>query len=72
MIGENETSRFWLGVLNELKNRGVEDVLIFSVDGLSGIKEAIQATFPKAEIQECIIHQLRNSFKFVSYCYTAQ
>ncbi|WP_152978260.1 IS256 family transposase, partial [Caloramator mitchellensis] len=43
-IGENETSRFWLGVLNELKNRGVEDVLIFSVDGLSGIKEAIQAT----------------------------
>ncbi|CCJ34717.1 IS256 family transposase [Caloramator australicus] len=66
-IGENETSRFWLGVLNELKNRGVEDVLIFSVDGLSGLKEAIEATFPKAEIQRCIIHQLRNCFKYVSY-----
>ncbi|SHJ63899.1 Transposase, Mutator family [Caminicella sporogenes DSM 14501] len=66
-IGESESSKFWLGVLNELKNRGVEDVLIFSVDGLTGIKEAIQAAFPKSEIQRCIIHQLRNSFKYVSY-----
>jgi putative transposase len=66
-IGENESSKFWLGVLNELKNRGIEDVLLFCVDGLTGIKEAINATFPKSEIQRCIIHQLRNSFKFVSY-----
>ncbi|SHF42624.1 Transposase, Mutator family, partial [Caloramator proteoclasticus DSM 10124] len=66
-IGENESYRFWLGVLNELKNRGVEDVLIFSVDGLAGIKEAIQAAFPNSEIQRCVIHQLRNCFKYVSY-----
>ena len=66
-IGENESSKFWLGVLNDLKNRGVEDVLIFSVDGLIGLKEAIQAAYPNAEIQRCIIHQLRNSFKYVSY-----
>lgn len=66
-IGESESSKFWLGVLNELKNRGLEDVLIFSVDGLTGLKEAIQTAYPKAEIQRCIIHQLRNSFKYVSY-----
>jgi len=66
-IGENESSKFWLGILNDLKNRGVEDVLIFSVDGLTGLKEAIQAAYPKAEIQRCIIHQLRNSFKYISY-----
>lgn len=66
-IGENETSKFWLGVMNDLKNRGVQDVLLFCVDGLTGLKEAIAAAFPKAEIQRCIIHQLRNSFKYVSY-----
>ena len=66
-IGESESSKFWLGVLNELKNRGLEDVLIFNVDGLTGMKEAINATFPNSEIQRCIIHQLRNSFKYVSY-----
>lgn len=66
-IGESESSKFWLGVLNELKNRGVNDVLIFSVDGLPGMKEAIQASFPKSEIQRCIIHQLRYSFKYVNY-----
>lgn len=66
-IGENESSKFWLGVLNDLKNRGLEDVLIFCVDGLTGLKEAINASYPKAEIQRCIIHQLRNSFKYVSY-----
>lgn len=66
-IGESESSKFWLGVLNDLKNRGVKDVLIFSVDGLTGIKEAIQAAYPNSEIQRCIIHQLRNSFKYVSY-----
>ncbi|MTI65931.1 MAG: IS256 family transposase [Firmicutes bacterium] len=66
-IGESESSKFWLGVLNELKNRGLKDILIFSVDGLTGFKEAVQAAYPKAEIQRCIIHQLRNSFKYVSY-----
>jgi len=66
-IGDNESSKFWLGVLNDLKNRGVEDVLIFCVDGLTGIKEAINAAYPKAEVQRCIIHQLRNSFKYVSF-----
>jgi putative transposase len=66
-IGENETSKFWLGVLNDLKNRGVKDILLFCVDGLTGLKEAINAAYPKSEIQRCIIHQLRNSFKYVSY-----
>jgi len=66
-IGENESSKFWLGVLNELKNSGVEYVLIFYVDGLTSLKDAIEAAFPKAEIQRCIIHQLRNSFKYVFY-----
>lgn len=66
-IGDSESSKFWLGILNELKNRGVEDVLLFCVDGLTGIKEAINAAFPKSEIQRCVIHQLRNSFKYVSY-----
>lgn len=66
-VGDNESSKFWLGVLNELKNRGVEDVLLFCVDGLTGLKEAINAAYPKAEIQRCIIHQLRNSFKYVTY-----
>jgi len=56
-----------LGILNDLKNRGVVDVLMFCVDGLAGIKEAIEAAFPKSEIQRCIIHQLRNSFKYISY-----
>ena len=68
-IGENKSSKFWLGILNELKNRGVEDVLIFCVDGLTGLKEAISAAFPKSEVQRCIIHQLRISFKYVSYKY---
>lgn len=66
-IGESESSKFWLGVLNDMKNRGLDDVLIFSVDGLTGLKEAIQAAYPNAEIQRCIIHQLRNSFKYVNY-----
>ena len=66
-IGETESSKFWLGILNDLKNRGVEDVLIFSVDGLTGLKEAIQAAYPNSEIQRCIIHQLRNSFKYINY-----
>lgn len=66
-IGENESSKFWLSVLNELKSRGVKDVYLFCVDGLSGFREAIGAAYPKAGIQRCIIHQIRSSSKFVSY-----
>ena len=66
-IGANESSKFWLSVLNDLKHRGVQDVLIFCVDGLNGFKEAIGATFPFSKIQRCIIHQIRSSMKYVSY-----
>ena len=64
-IGDNESSKYWLSVLNELKNRGVEDILIICADGLSGIKEAIAAAFPKTEYQRCIVHQVRNTLKYV-------
>lgn len=66
-VGANETSKFWLGMLNDLKNRGVKDVFFFCVDGLPGFKEAIQAVYPQTEIQRCVIHMLRNSFKYVNY-----
>jgi len=66
-IGENETSKYWLTVLNDIQKRGVQDVLIFAIDGLNGFKEAIQAVYPKAEIQRCIVHQIRSSLKFVSW-----
>lgn len=66
-VGANESGKFWLGMLNDLKNRGVKDVLFFCVDGLPGFKEAIQAVFPQAQVQRCVIHMLRNSFKYVSY-----
>ncbi len=66
-VGGNETSKYWLGILNELKNRGVEDVLIFCVDGLNGFPEAIQTTFPQSKIQRCIIHQLRASMKYIPH-----
>ncbi|WP_425449739.1 IS256 family transposase [Dethiothermospora halolimnae] len=66
-IGENETSKFWLSVLNSLKNRGLEDVMVFCVDGLSGFNQAIEATYPNAEVQRCIIHQIRNTLKYVPY-----
>ena len=66
-VGENENSRYWLGVLNGLKNRGVQDILILCSDGLSGIKEAIAAAFPKTEQQRCIVHMIRNTLKFVNY-----
>jgi len=66
-IAETESSKFWLTVLNEVKNRGVEDILIFSVDGLAGISEAIRAVYPQAEIQRCVVHQIRNSLKYVSW-----
>ena len=64
-IGENESSKYWLCVLNELKNRGVKDILIICADGLTGIKEAITAAFPKTEYQRCIVHQVRNTLKYV-------
>lgn len=66
-IGENESSKFWLSVLNDLRNRGVQDILIICVDNLSGFSEAIVACYPKTEIQKCIIHQIRNSTRYVSY-----
>lgn len=65
-IGENESSKYWLGILNELKNRGVLDIVILCADGLSGIKEAIAAAFPQTEYQRCIVHQVRNTLKYVS------
>lgn len=64
-IGDNESSKYWLSVLNELKNRGVKDIMVICADGLSGIKEAIAAAFPKTEYQRCIVHQVRNTLKFV-------
>jgi len=66
-IGANESSKFWLSVLTDLKNRGVQNVLIFCVDGLNGFKEAIGAAFPFAKIQRCIIHQIRSSMKYIPY-----
>jgi len=66
-IGENETSKYWLTVLNDIQKRGVQDVLIFAIDGLNGFNEAIQAVYSKAEIQRCIVHQIRSSLRFVSW-----
>ena len=66
-IGENESAKYWLGVLNDLKNRGVKDVMIICADGLTGIKEAIQVAFPRTEYQRCIVHQVRNTLKHVPY-----
>ena len=65
-IGENESAKYWLGVLNELKNRCVQDILILCADGLSGIKESIAAAYPNTEYQRCIVHQVRNTLKYVS------
>ena len=64
-IGENESSKYWLSVLNELKNRGVKDILILCADGLSGMKEAIASAYPQTEYQRCIVHQVRNTLKYV-------
>ncbi len=66
-VGENESSKYWLGVLNELKNRGVRDILIMCADGLTGIKESIQIAFPNTEYQRCIVHQVRNTLRYVSH-----
>ena len=65
-IGENESAKYWLGLLNELKNRGVQDILILCADALSGMKEAISAAFPRTEYQRCIVHQVRNTLKYVA------
>ena len=64
-IGENESAKYWLGVLNELKNRGVKDILVICADGLSGMKEAAAAAYPQTELQRCIVHQVRNTLKYV-------
>ena len=66
-VGENENAKYWANVLNSLRNRGVDDILIACTDNLTGFSAAIEAVFPKTEIQNCIIHQLRNSSKYVSY-----
>ena len=65
-IGENESAKFWLSVLNELKNRGVQDIFVICADGLSGIKEAIAAAYPLAEYQRCIVHVERNTLKYMA------
>ena len=65
-LSENEGANFWLSVLTDLQARGVEDILIASVDGLKGFPEAINAIFPKAEVQLCIVHQIRNSIKYIA------
>lgn len=66
-IGENEGATFWLNILTELRNRGIEDILICSVDGLKGFPDAIRSIFPKTEVQLCVIHQIRNSLHYISY-----
>ncbi len=66
-IGEHESAKFWLGVLTEIKARGVQDVHVFSTDNLKGFSEAIAASFANSDIQKCIVHQIRNSLKYVSY-----
>lgn len=65
-IGENESSKYWLGVFNELKNRGVKDIMVLCADGLTGMKEAVAAAFPNTEYQRCIVHQVRNTLKYVA------
>lgn len=66
-VGENESAKYWATVLNSLRNRGIEDIFIACTDNLCGFSAAIEAVFPKTEIQNCIIHQIRNSSKYVSY-----
>ena len=68
-IGENEGAHFWLSVLTDLKNRGVEDILIASVDGLKGFPQAIENIFPRTQVQLCVVHQIRSSIRYVSYKY---
>lgn len=65
-VGDNESSKYWLSVLNELKNRGVKDIMILCADGLTGIKESIATAYPQTEYQRCIVHQIRNTLKYVA------
>ncbi len=64
-VGNNENSKYWLSVLNEIKNRGVKDIMVICADRLSGIKEAIATAYPQTEYQRCIVHQVRNTLKYV-------
>ena len=66
-VGENESAKFWFPIMNGFKNRGVEDILIACMDGLTGFPRAIEAVYPQTETQQCIIHQIRDSTRFVSY-----
>jgi transposase-like protein len=66
-IEQNEGAKFWIGILNELKNRGVQDILLAAVDGLTGFPDAIAAVFPKTEVRLCVVHLVRNSVRFVPY-----
>lgn len=66
-LGGNESAKYWLTLLNDIKNRGVKDILIFAIDGLTGFNEAITTVYPEAEIQRCIVHQIRTSLRYVSY-----
>ena len=66
-IGGSESAKYWLSVMNDLKSRGMQDVLIFYTDNLTGLNEAINACYPNADHQKCIVHQIRNSVKHVSY-----
>lgn len=66
-ISEKESSGFWLGILNDIKSRGVNDVLIFSTDGITGIEDAIKSVYPKSDYQRCVVHQIRNTLKYVNW-----
>lgn len=65
-VGENESSKYWLSILNELKNRGVKDIMVLCADGLTGIKDSIAVAYPQTEYQRCIVHQVRNTLKYVA------
>ena len=65
-IGESEGANYWLGIMTELKNRGVQDILIAAVDGLKGFPEAIESVFPGCEVQQCVIHQIRNTIRYIA------
>jgi putative transposase len=66
-ISESEGAKFWLSVLTDLQNRGVKDILIACIDNLGGFEEAIASIYPKTEVQSCIVHQIRNTIKYVAY-----
>ena len=66
-VGDNESAKFWLSIINGLKNQGVKDIPITCVDGLTGFPQAIEAVFPQTEIQQCVIHQIRNTTRYASY-----